>query len=99
MAAILRASIWCRSTGSSTPGFGWSVWSPGWAARQQTQPTRLGTGGKSRPKLGGDGLLQRRLIVLHDEQVISALVPHLLANLALAEHRVARHDTPLEDQT
>ena len=53
-------------------------------------------GEKAARELGGDSLFQRRLIVFDDEEVVAAPVTDLLANISLAEHRVARDHAALE---
>src|SRR5947209_4883745 len=55
-------------------------------------------GGKSRLKFSGNGFFERGLIVFEGEEVMSALVKDLVANLTLAEHCIAGDDPSLEYQ-
>src|SRR5271166_7085865 len=107
LAALIKLTIsrqTCCKPGQSTwPANRVETSNCRWTTRPCSLPTvsvrsrcatrwRSFVGGKSRLKFGGNGLFERGLIVFEGEEVMSALVENLLANLTLAEHRVAGDD-------
>jgi hypothetical protein len=45
-----------------------------------------------------DVIQQRRLVVFDKDQIVAPSIDHLLAEVALAEHGVASHQSPFEGQ-
>jgi len=66
------------------------------ASESDSRRCRSVAGGKSGPEFGLDRGFEFWLIVFDDQQVIPLVLDNLLAQVALAKHRVARDQPPFE---